>query len=81
MQDSLLIWRAKESGFDNACNIDIQLMCGAGIDRTIEYLKSLHITEAEKAVERICECKKRGDFDDFNVRSYIEFYNNYYEIE
>src|SRR5258708_7595175 len=34
IEDTLLIWRAKQSNFDAACGIDVQLLCGAGLEAT-----------------------------------------------
>ena len=36
--DSLLIYKAKMSEFDAACYIDIQLVCGAGLEATKAFL-------------------------------------------
>ena len=34
VEDSLLIWRAKRCNFDTHCGIDVQFLCGAGLERT-----------------------------------------------
>ena len=31
-EDVELIWRAKQSSFDAACSIDLELLCGAGVE-------------------------------------------------
>ena len=36
--DSLLVWRAKTASMDSDASIDIQLLCGAGLERTLEWL-------------------------------------------
>src|SRR5262245_1376593 len=38
VEDSLLVWRAKRSGFDAGISIDGQLLLGAGIDATVAFL-------------------------------------------
>lgn len=41
VEDTLLIWRAKRKDFDAGCYIDVQLLCGAGVEDTISYLEEL----------------------------------------
>jgi hypothetical protein len=38
LTDALLIWHAKESSWDAHCSIDVQLLCGAGLEETAAYL-------------------------------------------
>lgn len=72
IEDSLLIWKAKNIDFDTYCGIDVQLKVFAGIDKTINYLYSLNTEESLKAASYLEECNETGDFDDIE---------NYYSKE
>ena len=76
VEDSLLIWQAKESNFDTFCGLDIQLTVGAGIDETITYLKSLSDESALAAATYIEECRNAGDFK--NLDKYAEEWDKYF---
>jgi hypothetical protein len=43
--------------------VDVQLVVFAGVDNTIQYLKSLGTTESQKAVEYLEKCEEAGDLD------------------
>jgi hypothetical protein len=66
VEDSLKIWNAKTTDFDTFCYVDIQLVPFAGLDSTIDYLKSLKSKEAQDALKYIMECKESGDFDELD---------------
>jgi hypothetical protein len=80
VEDALLIWQAKQSSFDAACYIDIQLLCGAGLTETKDALSKNTSPEAKEALAWIIECETAGDFDDFSVENYLDFYRRYYGI-
>ena len=61
--DCLEIWKAKGVDFDAFCYIDIQLAIFAGVNKTLDYLKSETSDEAQAACKYIQECKEAGDFD------------------
>jgi hypothetical protein len=63
VEDSLLIWRAKNVDFDAFGYIDVQLVVFAGIDKTIDFFDSLATEESTKAVEYLKECREAGDFE------------------
>ena len=62
LEDSLLVWRAKKASFDAGCSIDVQLLCGAGFDATLRYLRGINSDEARAALGYIPECDATGDF-------------------
>lgn len=66
IEDSLRIWNAKTTDFDTFCYVDIQLVPFAGLDATIDYLKSLNSKNADDALKYIIECKESGDFDELD---------------
>ena len=45
-EDSLLIWDAKQSSFDAGCGLDVQFLCGAGLEATKEFLSGSASTPA-----------------------------------
>jgi len=57
VDDSLLIWEAKESNFDAGCGIDIQFLCGAGLTATKDFLSTSRIPAAAKALGHLVECE------------------------
>lgn len=78
LQDSLLIWRAKSSSFDNHCSVDVQLLCGAGVSETVEYLHGLADSEADAALEWIRACQAAGDFVRFEPGEFAATYAAFY---
>lgn len=76
--DSLLIWKAKESGFDAHLYIDIQLVCGAGFDETKDFLVNQNTPEAGGLLAYLIQCENSGDFDDFSIESKIKEYREYF---
>lgn len=51
LADVLLIWQAKESGWDPHHSIDVQLLCGAGLDATKAFLADDSGGEARKTLK------------------------------
>ena len=80
VSDSILIWAAKRSSFDNGINIDVQLLCGAGLDQTIDYLRTLNSRDASEAMQYIEECKTSGDFERFATDEVLNYYRDYYGL-
>jgi hypothetical protein len=66
IEDCLRIWNTKNTDFDTFCYVDIQLVPFAGVDETIDYLKSLKNKEAKKALKYVLDCKNSGDFDELD---------------
>jgi hypothetical protein len=79
-RDSLLIYNAKMSSFDAGCYIDIQLVCGAGIERTKGFLLNSHEPEAQKLLDYLEGCISAGDFEGFTPAGYLELYREYYGL-
>ncbi|GMK37189.1 hypothetical protein PCCS19_02420 [Paenibacillus sp. CCS19] len=78
-EDSLLIWKAKQKNFDASCYIDVQLLCGAGFENTVEFLKTINDESVSQQIEYLEKCKGT-DFVDFNKETIIENYRQYYGI-
>jgi len=66
------------ASMDAGCSIDIQLLCGSGLDRTKAYLSSRRVPAAEEALQRLLDCEKAGDFEDFSVEERSAQYAEYY---
>jgi hypothetical protein len=78
--DVLQIWRAKESGWDAHCSIDVQLLCGPGLAATKQHLAATGGDEASAALSHITKCEQSGDFADFSPAEYSAWYDSYYEV-
>ena len=53
VSDSLEVWRAKTASWDANISIDIQLLCGAGLGPTKQYLAAVKTDEAAAALNRL----------------------------
>jgi hypothetical protein len=80
VEDSLLIWRAKTRDFDAMCGLDVQLLCGAGVDATRAFLAASEAMEARRALEYLDECVRTGDFDGFSPGSQLSAYRAYFGL-
>ncbi|PZS07030.1 MAG: hypothetical protein DLM55_11845 [Acidimicrobiales bacterium] len=81
VDDALRVWRAKRSNFDAGCSLDIQLMCGAGLNETKSHLTSIATGEAKAAFDYLKKCESTGDFADFTPSAFTAFYDRYYDAE
>ncbi|OHV32831.1 MULTISPECIES: hypothetical protein [Pseudofrankia] len=81
LADVLTVWGAKGANFDAHCSIDIQLLCGAGLDEVKTHLWAAraYSEEATKALEYLLECEAAGDFEDFTVERWSRAMADYYE--
>jgi len=77
-EDVLRIWAAKQSGFDLSCYLDVQFLCGSGLEDTKRYLAHQTSKEAAEALTRIVECEQAGDFADFTPANHLENYRQYF---
>jgi hypothetical protein len=80
VEDSLLIWDAKQSSFDAGCGLDVQFLCGAGFEATKAHLAASSAPSASAALERLTECQQSGDFDNWTPQASIEQYRRYYGV-
>jgi hypothetical protein len=78
LEDVILIWEAKSSGFDLGSYLDVQLLCGAGLQQTKVYLSSLDSNEAAAALSYIKECEESGDFRDWSPSKQMAVYHTYF---
>lgn len=74
LDDVLAIWQAKESSWDAHCSLDVQLLCGAGLEATKAHLA----TADPEALRYLTECEESGDFTNFTVESQSRSWAEYY---
>ena len=78
--DSLLIWDAKQSSFDAGCGLEVQFLCGAGLDETRQFLAKSDDRAASAALKYLLECDRSGDFEGWKPQKTIADYQKYYRI-
>jgi hypothetical protein len=78
VEDSILIWRAKSCNFDTYLGIDVQFLCGAGLEQTKNYLQLDGSDDAINALDYIAKCE--SDFLQFSVESVLQYTCKYYGI-
>jgi len=59
---------------DLGCLLEIQLLCGAGLEATRRHLASQTGAAAADALARLNECAQAGDFEDFSPAEHLEQY-------
>ncbi|WP_035613618.1 hypothetical protein [Haloferula sp. BvORR071] len=81
VEDSLLIWAAKQSSFDAGCGLDVQFLCGAGLGATKQHLREHSSTPgASQALSYLSACEQAGDFTDWTPQVTIAYHRNYYGL-
>ncbi|MEU7902223.1 hypothetical protein [Actinoplanes sp. NPDC049118] len=78
LDDVLPIWQAKESSWDAHCALDVQLLCGAGLDAAKAHLVADGSPAAAEALRYLADCEAAGDFDDFSVDRQARWWAEYY---
>jgi hypothetical protein len=78
VSDSLLIWSAKTASMDSDASIEAHLLCGRGLQATMDYLASNSSEQATEALARVRASLAAGDFDDFSPESYGTRLQEYY---
>jgi hypothetical protein len=77
-EDVLRIWDAKQSGMDLSCYLDVQLLCGAGLEETKHFLSGQTGEAAMRALEYLKRCEDAGNFVDFSVEAYLNERRRYF---
>jgi hypothetical protein len=80
VEDAMLIWRAKSCNFDTGLGIDIQFLCGAGLEPTKEFLRGQNSDEARDALEYLAECESSADFSEFSVDEVVRQAKCFYGV-
>lgn len=81
VEDSLIIWRAKSTNFDLMCGLDVQFICGAGIEQTRNYLAQTDTDESHDALKYLDECIDSGDFKNWTPAKWIAYYRYYFRLD
>jgi len=76
VEDSLLVWQAKSCNFDTHCGIDVQFLCGAGLEPTKEFLRRGGSDDALDALDYIAKCE--SDFAGFSVEGVLQQAREFY---
>ena len=80
LEDVLRIWDAKSAGMDLGCAIDVQLLCGAGLEKTKQFLESQTGHAPMAALNAICESESAGDFETFSPADHLAYYRRYFGV-
>jgi hypothetical protein len=78
--DALLIYKAKMSSFDAGCYIDIQLVCGAGLEATKAFLRESSDPEAKALLAVLKDGNYSRDFAGFTPQQHLDVYRRYYRL-
>lgn len=80
VEDSLRVWRAKSCNFDTHGAIDVQLVCGAGLETTRAYLRQAGEDDAAEALQFLARCEAAGDFKDFSSQRLLDQARAFYQL-
>jgi hypothetical protein len=78
LEDVLRIWDAKRAGMDLGSYLGVQLLCGAGLSETKQFLAGQPSPQAAEALAYISECEGAGDFEGFSPDEHLEYYGRYF---
>ncbi|GAA1402150.1 hypothetical protein GCM10009639_45330 [Kitasatospora putterlickiae] len=81
LDDALLVWNAREAGFDAACSIDVELLLGHGAEATKAHLAAHPSPAAAAALDRLRTLESTGAFEGFSVEEFSVGYDRYYAEE
>jgi hypothetical protein len=79
-EDVERIWDAKQSGFELSCYLDVQFLCGAGLDETKRFLAKQPFRAAGEALADINKCEQAGNFVDFSPERHLQTYREYFRV-
>ncbi|SDL82631.1 hypothetical protein SAMN05428961_10763 [Paenibacillus sp. OK060] len=79
VEDTGLIWQAKRKNQDTGSYINVQLLCGAGYEKTVTYLEQNLEDSAGEQLNYLRQCEPY-DFVDFSKEEWVSTYKKYYEI-
>jgi hypothetical protein len=81
VEDSLLVWRAKECNFDTHCGIDVAFLCGAGLEESKAFLAVAGTEDAAAALEYLRHCEACGNLAGFTVAKELTELRRFYGVE
>ncbi|MGC4897292.1 hypothetical protein [Micromonospora sp. DT31] len=74
-EDALLVHRARGTSMDASGAVDAELMLGAGVARTKEYLTALCTDEAREILDQIAWME-----ESYDAERYAAFLDDYYRV-
>lgn len=81
LEDVLLIWAQKQSSFDSFCYIDVEHMCGAGLEETKQFLRNHPAPEATAALHHVESCEVCGEkYTDWSPSSWLQQWKEYFRV-
>lgn len=78
IEDTRLIWQAKRLSMDSFFMMDVQLLCGAGLEATQLYLLEMDEEEAVAELAYLEKCEAAGDFEEFSKEVWMKQAKLYY---
>ncbi len=78
IEDTRLIWQAKHLNMDAFFMIDVQLLCGAGLEATQLYLLEIDDEDAIAELAYLEKCEAIGDFEAFSKEVWMKQAELYY---
>lgn len=78
IEDTRLIWQAKRLSMDSFFMMDVQLLCGAGLEATQLYLLEMDEEEAVAELSYLEKCEAAGDFEEFSKEVWMKQAKLYY---
>lgn len=79
VEDTELIWQAKRKNQDTGSYMDVQLLCGAGVEETTAYLEKKGGEQAHEQLLYLRQCEPY-DFVDFSKDQWLSKYKAYYGV-
>jgi hypothetical protein len=58
--------------------LDVQLLCGAGLETTKRFLASQSGAAAASALQYLVKCERAGDFEGFSPSKHLQRYRDYF---
>jgi hypothetical protein len=80
VEDCLVVWRVKSHCFDLMLGVDVQLLCGAGLETTRSFLTTSLDPTATEALSYLNECVETGDFQGWTPANTVADYRRYYHL-
>lgn len=79
-EDIFRIWSAKQAGMDLGCVVDVQFLCGPGLEATKEFLAASSEPEAGEILAYIARSEAAGVFEGFSKETHLDEYRAYFDV-
>ncbi|MCU4743425.1 hypothetical protein [Natronoglomus mannanivorans] len=78
--DAPLVWRARDAAPAVAGGIDVELLCGGGLERTLAALRADGSVATDGALESLSRAVAESVFDDWTPVDYLTYWRQYYGV-